>query len=98
MNSCVGVLLSGVPFHGVYLCVFGATVGRVSCLPTLCDLARTDGNLVANFEASLQDSASSDTTFESLSILARLVNIEGTDHDHVGGHSVTFNTDHVSSA
>ena len=63
---------------------------RPSC-PTrslaLGDLAWADGDLVADLEAALEDGATGDSALERLCILARLVNVEGTNDDHVGGYS-----------
>ena len=53
----------------------------------LRDLARTNGDLIADLEAALQDGASSDTTLKSLSIFTRLVDIERADYNHVWRHS-----------
>ena len=52
----------------------------------LSNFTGADGDLIANLEASLQDCATSDTSFESLSILTRFVDIEGANDDHVGRH------------
>ncbi len=46
-----------------------------------------DGDFVTDLQTALQDSTTSDTTLKSLSIFTRLVDIEGTDDNHVRWHS-----------
>jgi len=58
--------------------------GGLSCALTLSDFTWADGDFISDFETSLEDGAASDATLESLSVFTRLIDIEGTDDDHVG--------------
>lgn len=59
---------------------------RLARLLALSDLSRANRNLVAHFEATLEDSSSCNTTLEGLSIFSWLVHIERTDDNHVWGN------------
>lgn len=54
---------------------------------TLSNFTRANGDLVTDFEASLKDSTTSDATLESLGVLTWLVDVKGTNNNHVRGHS-----------
>ncbi len=58
-----------------------------ACTLALGNFTRANSDLVTDFKAALQDSTSSNTALQSLSIFARLVDIEGTDDNHVRRHS-----------
>lgn len=61
--------------------------GRLTSATTLRDLTGTNGNLVTNLQATLQDSAAGHTTLERLSVLTWLVHIERANDNHVGRDS-----------
>jgi hypothetical protein len=50
----------------------------------LGDETRSDGDEVADLKNTLQDSATCDTTLEVLSVRTRVVDIEGTNNNHLG--------------
>jgi len=50
------------------------------------DVARSDGDFLANFKAPLQDSAASNTTSKSFCVLSGLIDVEASNNNHVGWH------------
>jgi len=53
-------------------------------LSIACNVARANRDFITNLQAAFQDRATGNTATESLSILSRLVHIEGPNYDHVG--------------
>ena len=52
----------------------------------LGDLTGADGDFVADLEAAFENGAASDSAFERLCVLSRLVHVKGANDNHVGRH------------